>query len=213
MSDKVKRGAQPTTGGSDGNKFSAKLLKIVSEFEQLRKDNDGLQAYAKLCENQTALKQDLEKMNKEIEKKDDELHLLAEQKDEEIATLQKTISASQQYEDRLLQTYDTRFRNWDAESKRHSADSTQISKLKRELETSRKATEDANNQKEQLRISLDGQIQQNSELEERASSLSNSYKRKELDLNDTQILLDKYQKRFQTAKHELGILQSDQHKL
>jgi hypothetical protein len=91
--------AEATTSGGDGNKFSARLLKVIGEFEELRRDADGLQAYAKLCENQTALKQDVEK-KMEFEKKDEELYDLVKQKDEEIVTLRNTISKSEEFQQR-----------------------------------------------------------------------------------------------------------------
>jgi chromosome segregation ATPase len=213
MAERSKRGAQAATNGSDGNKVSAALTKITSGIEELRRDTDGLQAYAKLCEAQAALKQDLERKKNDMKKKDEELRGLAKQKDEEIAALQKSISASQEFQQRLHQTYEARIRTWDAESKRHSTDLAQISELKRELETFHKAAEDANNQNQQLRSTLDRHTQQSGELERRFSSLKNRLQMKQLELEETQSELETCQKGFQKTKDDLGILQLDLHEL
>jgi chromosome segregation ATPase len=148
-----------------------------------------------------------------IEKKDEELRGLAKQKDDEIAALQKSISASQEFQQRLHQTYEARIMTWDAESKRHSTDLAQISQLKGELETFHKAAEDANNQNQQLHSTLDRHIQQNGELERRISSLKNRLQRKQLELEETQRELETCQKGLKKTKDDLGILQLDLHGL
>jgi chromosome segregation ATPase len=204
-----RRVARATTGGGDGNEFSANLLKIVRAVEELGKDTDGLQPYAKLVETQVALKQGVERMEKEIQEKDEELHRQAKQKDEEISMLQNTTSKLKEFEQGLDQKYHTQFRTWNTDSKRLSTALEQISGLEGDLKMARKATEDAN----QIRISLANQIQRNSDLEENLVKLRNKHRRMELELEDKQSSLEECQKRLKTTNSELGIVPLDSQKV
>jgi chromosome segregation ATPase len=213
MTDKGRRGGQAATNGSDGTKLPPALVKIFSGIEELRRDTDGFQPYSKLCETQTTLKQDLETKKKEIEKKDEQLHDLAKQKDDEIATLKKKISALWDFERRLDEKYKTEFRAWDEDLKRHSTDSTKLSQLKGELETFRKAADDANNQNKQLCNAQERHIQQIDDLKKQVSSLENMSKVKELQLEEAKKSLVTCQSGLKAAKDDLGILQSDPEEL
>jgi chromosome segregation ATPase len=204
-----RRVARATTGGGDGNEFSANLLKIVRAVEELGKDTDGLQPYAKLVETQVALKQGVERMEKEIQEKNEELHRQAKQKDEEISTLQNTISKLKEFEQGLDQKYHTQFLTWNTDSKRLSTALEQISGLEGDLKMARKATEDAN----QIRISLDNQIQRNSELEANLGRSRKNHRRMELELEEKQSSLEDYQKRLKTTNSELGIVPLDSQKV
>jgi chromosome segregation ATPase len=204
-----RRVARATTGGGDGNEFSANLLKIVRAVEELGKDTDGLQPYAKLVETQVALKQGVERMEKEIQEKDEELHRQAKQKDEEISTLQNTISKLKEFEQGLDQKYHTQFLTWNTDSKRLSTALEQISGLEGDLKMARKATEDAN----QIRISLDNQIQRNSELEANLGRSRKNHRRMELELEEKQSSLEETQKRLKTTNSELGIVPLDSQKV
>jgi chromosome segregation ATPase len=203
---------QPT-GGTNGNKFADKLHKLFSELEELGRDTDGLQAYAKLCENQSTLRQNLERKEKEIQKRDAELRDLAKEKDDEIARLQKDISESKDFRERLGQDYNTKFKAWDADSQRHSNDSARISQLEHELEESRKATEEVNNKCQQLRSSLNRHTKQKTELEEVVESLKIDCQKKGLELKETKKELEKCEKRLKIAKLELGFLPLDPQEL
>ncbi|KAH8744731.1 hypothetical protein F5883DRAFT_20685 [Diaporthe sp. PMI_573] len=144
MTDKSKRGAPAATNGpskaaTDSKTFSARLLKVASEFASLSKETDGLKEYGKLFDCQTALQEELQGKTEEIQTLKQERDSTRKQAAEEAARLRGEIAEMRKYREQLTEEYHAGFKVWDADKDRHAVDSAEVSRLSEKLEACRVA--------------------------------------------------------------------------
>lgn len=139
MSGKEKRGpnsapkganAKPPTG--DAVTFSARMNKILSDLEGLRKDRDGLQEYGSLSDELAACREELLRKDEELEEKQEELDELVREKDATIKNLRKDLDVREIGGQELVRTFENRYTEWETQQERHKKDSEELAKLREE---------------------------------------------------------------------------------
>ena len=205
MSEKGKRatpitvnGAGKATAGNDGKKFSATMLKIASEFEELRKDTEGLQDYEKLLNSQADLRQKLEQKNHEIEGRN-----------REMASIRKEMTETTEFKDRLFREHEARYKVWEADKERHTNDSAELSQLRSELQTSRTAAEGFDCENHVLRKELGQCKEQLKKCQSQNSSLKDQCNLSDLQLKDMWTKLQSCQDDVAALEQKLGTLPLD----
>jgi chromosome segregation ATPase len=219
MSEKSKRGATPATNTaaskrtkSDGRKFSAAFLKIAKDFDDLRKDTEGLQEYDDLVSSHASLKQAIEEKGREIEALNKDTQERLSEKDDKIEDLQARLEKLEKEEEILNRKHESRINQLKAEALQHSIDASTLDQLERKLQDAQASAVAADNQIRQL----EGYHSECEELlkdhQATISSLEAKCDRKRAELEETQKKLNTCRDTLTTLRGDVGILSLSEEK-
>ena len=192
---------------TDGTKrFSGSLSKLARDINDLRKDSHGLKEYDELCNEQNVLKRELLEKKQELEEKDQEIADLCRDKDSQVASMRKEVQQLKMEDEIMTRKYQTQFKCWEADTKRHSTEIEKISQLRHDLQYWRQKAEKADTAKAQLRHQCDERSKRIEDYNKNVESLQRELQMKELMIEKMLAEREDDQNMLTKAKKDIGIL-------
>ena len=194
---------------NSAKKFSGGLSRLARDINELRKDTNGLKEYDDLCDEQSALKREVEEKDREIGKMQQELDSLGEQKNRETTSLHKDINRMKLKEEAIVQTFLTQYKTWDADMARHSTETDQISQLRDDLQHWEQKAKKVEREKAQLHTDADNSSSQIEDLQKIVDRLERESKIKMLRMEDILAERDEFRTQLAKANKDIGMLSID----
>ncbi|KAK7414465.1 hypothetical protein QQX98_006651 [Neonectria punicea] len=149
---------------ASGQGLATRLQKLYDDFDELRKDGAGIQAYDDVCSQ-------LDQAKKELQ----------DQK-EEMSNLQSHVAELKRDKDSVVRTFQDRFKVWDADETQHTKDFEELQMLRTTTKKDQKAAKDAAQKSSQLQKELDDHKNRVNELLHDKSTLQDSLDMKSIHL-------------------------------
>ncbi|KAK7426726.1 hypothetical protein QQZ08_006762 [Neonectria magnoliae] len=176
---------------ASGQGLATRLQKLYSDFDELRKDGAGIQAYDDVCSQLAQAKKELQEQREEMSK------------------LQSHVAELKRDKESVVRTFQDRFKTWDAEETRHTKDFEELQMLRTTTKKDQKAAKDAAQKSSQLQKELDDHKNRVNELLHDKSTLQDSLDMKSIHLRKKRDELQKCRDTLEELRADLGLLPLD----
>ena len=215
MSGKDKRGSNsapkgPTPNGKPPVQTPENFVTLLNSYfaisDRMRKGKDVLEEYGTLCDNNEALREELEEKDKKLGSAQQELDDLKEQKEEEVRKYEATISQLEAENKRDLHKFEQRVVELNTELERYKTDAAELAKLQRDNQALVRAAIDNDKEKARLRLEAEKSQQENANLNESISTLENQLQMRDLQMQELKKSLKKAEEVASEAESRIGLL-------
>ncbi|KAK3326622.1 hypothetical protein B0H66DRAFT_600727 [Apodospora peruviana] len=195
-------------GGSGGDTASSakgywdKMTEITKLCDELRKDNEGRQAYEQLQQEAQRKSQEAAQMKAQLER-------LRQQHEQRIEELEAEVEQAKEEAEVLQRRYDTKFLAWDKGAKQHEETSKELVKMKDELSKVREGFNAARREKKQLEGENSLAKERDADRQTEIEKLQREYKIIKLELEKKTSELEGCRKTLTQLKKDLGICHFD----
>ncbi|KAF7548352.1 hypothetical protein G7Z17_g7116 [Cylindrodendrum hubeiense] len=207
MTEKTEKGKKAVTSGKDkqtqatsgsqqasGQGFVARFQKLYSDFDELRKEGAGIQAYDDICSQLINAKKELEDGKQEI------------------SGLQTEIKRLRGENESVVQVFEGRYKTWDTVKNQHEKNAEELDALRDSAKRDHKAAIDARQRSDQLQQEADKHKRQvkdlkkdKSDLQEEVELIDLQLKKKGSELKKKGVELNKCRETLQELRTNLGL--------